>query len=84
VHFVGYLYIMDLINAQKMEHIKMHIFNIKEGIINQNSLTITYHTHIFHTNIFNFTALKSGTCYMFSKQITEDGLDKVQGMLERK
>ena len=23
VHFVGYLYIMDLINAQKMEHINL-------------------------------------------------------------
>jgi hypothetical protein len=84
VHFVGYLYIMDLINARKMEHIKMHIFNIKEGIINQNNLTITYHMHMFHANIFNFTAMKFGTCYRFSKQITEDGLDKVQGMLGRK
>jgi hypothetical protein len=25
VHFVGYLYIMDLINAQKMEHNKNQI-----------------------------------------------------------
>jgi len=25
MHFVGYLHIMDLINARKMEHIKMHI-----------------------------------------------------------
>jgi hypothetical protein len=23
VHFVGYLYVMDLINSQKMEHIKI-------------------------------------------------------------
>lgn len=68
---------MALINARKMEHIKMHIFNVKEGIINQNSLTITYHMHMFHTNIFNFTATKFGTGYMFSKQITKDGLDKV-------
>jgi len=31
VHFVGYFYIMDLIKAQKMEHIKMFhamLFNI--------------------------------------------------------
>jgi hypothetical protein len=39
---------------------------------------------VFHTNIFNFTATKFGTCSMFSKQITEDGLDKEQGMLSRK
>jgi hypothetical protein len=26
VHFVGYLYIMYLINARKMEHIKMNSF----------------------------------------------------------
>jgi hypothetical protein len=36
---------------------------------------------VFHTNIFNFTAIKFGTCYMFSKQITEDGLDEEQQML---
>ena len=40
--------------------------------------------YVFHTNIINFTAVNFGTCYMFSKQITEDGLEKEQGMLERK
>ena len=39
---------------------------------------------MFHTNIFNFTAIKFGTCYMISKQITEDGLDEEPGMLGQK
>jgi hypothetical protein len=38
---------------------------------------------ITHANIFNFTAVNLGTCYMFSKQITHDGLGKEQGMLGR-
>jgi len=34
VHLVGYLYVMDLINAQKMEHIKIlsHVTNIKNKV----------------------------------------------------
>jgi hypothetical protein len=34
VHLVGYLYIMDLINAQKMEHIRIlsHVTTIKNKV----------------------------------------------------
>jgi hypothetical protein len=63
MNFVGYLYIMDLINAQKMEHIKIHIFTFKKAsYITIAWLSYFIHMYAFHANIYNYTAINLGIC----------------------